>query len=234
MKKLVAWAIVLTMVCFTMCGCGSKIEEIKELEGDFTIHSGVKFGDTIEEVKEKETLELKVDSSDNEVIQLKLMMYNGELVGYTNSTLTYYYNEDGKVIRATYSLYDSNEEEERTNGKGKYDKVYKLMKEKYGTPINKEDYEYLRINKKDNGYKESGLYTNYKIDGWLLKYKTYYVEIILEMTESEYKDKSKGTFEMCGLEYVYHTNEEIEESKEAIEREKEEKENREKRAIDDL
>ena len=27
MKKLVVWAIVLTMVCFTMCGCGSKKEK---------------------------------------------------------------------------------------------------------------------------------------------------------------------------------------------------------------
>ena len=222
MKKLVAWAIVLTIVCFTMCGCGSKKEEKAVLEGDFIIHSGVKFGDTIEEVKEKETLELVLEDLREKYPEMvKSLTYKGELVGYPNSALYYYYDDEGKIFRAIYGLFDDKEVMKKTKGKGIYENVCKMLKEKYGNNINEDEYRYLTISERKKAL-ESNEGFRYEFNGWLLEYNTYYIEIIL------YKEVlEEDTYENCKVEYLYHTKEEIQSKKEEIQ-------NSDNKAIEDL
>ena len=233
MKKLVAWAIVLTIVCFTMCGCGSKKEEKAVLQGDFIIHSGVKFGDTIEEVKEKETLELVFEDLREEYSEMEMVKsleYKGELVGYPNSALyyyygDYYYGDEGKIFRAFYWLFDDKEVMKKTKGKGIYENVCKMLKEKYGNNINEDEYKYLTISERKKALEsrlESSEGVRYEFNGWLLEYNTYYIEIILYKQVLE-----EDTYETCAIEYLYHTKEEIQSKKEEIQ-------NSDNKAIEDL
>jgi len=91
MKKLVAWAIVLIMVCFTMCGCGGQ-SSISKMRRHNSKKDIIKFDD-IEWLSERKDVENKIKEILNDS---ELKIENEELdrkEGLKNSGLTEYVTE---------------------------------------------------------------------------------------------------------------------------------------------
>ena len=128
MKKLVAWAIVLTMVCFTMCGCGSSnngdvnndksnngdVNNDKSNNGDnndkkeqFSVRNGIMFGMTKDEVIEIDTnndsgkYENEKDIDGN-IKNNQIYYMPKSVAGIDNGQVNYNFDNGGKLNKIEY------------------------------------------------------------------------------------------------------------------------------------
>lgn len=167
MKKLVAWAIVLIMVCFAMCGCGSKSKD-----DGLEIHAGVKFLDTHEEVKKKETLELIVEENDWQEEGFKSgLLYEGKIAEIDKAKILYKFDDANKLIYACYTFYKKQLKE------NSYDNLYKALSEKYGDEVSENEYAYDNVGHPISKWKEV-------MKAWIYRGKQYNVKIEILKTRA--------------------------------------------------
>lgn len=97
-------------------------------EEGFTLRNGVQFGDTMEQVKAKETLEWNLASCDDNSLQTE----EGTVAGISGVTITYQFDEDGKLEEVYWELpYRTS----ANSSDSDYSKIYKALAEKYGSPL---------------------------------------------------------------------------------------------------
>lgn len=142
MKKVLSMFLVVLFIC---------IAGISSAE-DFTLHSGVVFGMTREEVKAKEKekgfspsetqLEYTFYEEDGGYYQMKTnaLSIDGSMVGIANSHLYYYFDEDNKLFAAVYS-FGTDEEYPVTT----YNDIQALLENKYGEQKTQEKYKVASI-----------------------------------------------------------------------------------------
>ena len=144
MKKIVS--LFLVAIIITSLFAGSVYAE------DFTIHSGVVFGDTKEDVKAKEKLSLEYETATS-------LVYSGKVAGYDEAKIEYqFYEADGKLYDALYKFKYLSNSTSNTARKQR-EELEKLLKSKYGEPINKNDGLYYSLWGKENVVLETSDYT---------------------------------------------------------------------------
>lgn len=144
MKKLISLLIAMIITV----GLMSVFAETTVMEDDFSIRNGIKFGMTVEEVREIEegevsdnTVEINEEWDDYILGIVKTVGYHKESIAGIpcsgNSTnLDYYFNINSGLlegIRYWYGYYDS------ALGKEYYNELYDLICEKYGSPLHDND-----------------------------------------------------------------------------------------------
>lgn len=189
---------------------------------DFTIHAGTMFGETREEVKAKETLDLseEVLSNADESYYTKdvgeniaYLIYDGTVAGYDKSHIYYYFNGENNdtLFEVVYSMPGYSV----VGNKGVIDEYQDLKQsliDKYGNPLSSNDEAYYLIESRSIGetnwtneyFKNEFLpnyITDYDITAWSIPYEGYNVKIELVLYDSG---------ERCNIIYHYYTDEEIE------------------------
>ena len=198
MKKILAFIIAIIMVC----SIASAMAE------DFTIHAGTKFGDTIDEVKEKETLRFFEKSVDFYNSKYSELVFHGEVAGFEDASIYYYLNTKSKVFDVRYEMMNTYSVTNAEYNKG-YRKLYQMLKDKYGTPLDKDSKVYILFqgHYASNVIKESkknprgGSITD--LVSWTAPYDKYIVKI--DLYTRELFNGSK----LCNIEYYKYTKKEL-------------------------
>lgn len=143
MKKLISLLIAMIITVGSM----SVFAETTVMEDDFSIRNGIKFGMTVEEVREIEEGEVSGNTVEVEIYNSSLMG-TVKKVGYhkesiagipctgNGENLMYYFNINSGLLEEIgywYGYYDS------ASGKEYYNELYNLMCEKYGNPLHDND-----------------------------------------------------------------------------------------------
>ena len=186
-KKLLGIVFIVTALTFSMNVLA---------KDDFELRKGIHFGDTFEDVKEKEVLEFD-DESHDELYCDGREQHNtvrDTIVGIPESHVRYLFDADGKLEDMCY---DFNCWESKTDYDNNYNSLHKQLIEKYGEPIERmslsEVGEYFtsaiidiadREAHKDDINKLTGepmgnIVTVDNIDEWILDYDEYGVKIEL-------------------------------------------------------
>lgn len=92
---------------------------------EFSLRNGINFGDSIEEVKEKETLTFQSSSSTT------LQTNPGTVSGYDDTTITFSFNDD-QLKEMSYKFEETSS---RDLVNSEYDTIYKGLVRKYGEPL---------------------------------------------------------------------------------------------------
>lgn len=97
-------------------------------EEEFTLRSGIKFGDTIEDILEKETtLTRKSDDSN---------WFTGTIAGYKDSEALFSFDDDGKLVDMGYSFTQfGNDYKSSSDVSDVYATLYKSVVRKYGSSL---------------------------------------------------------------------------------------------------
>ena len=193
MKKVITVCLCLILALSALVGACAE---------DFTIHAGTTFGDTMEQVKEKETLEYINEFEDKST---KALLYSGTVAGYENCNIWYYFNKENNTLcDVSYSMGIGSAigEEALLNRLGE---LGVLLMNKYGDPLSdNEDAKYLIkgqvLSKPSNKYE-------YDFIGWSVPCDNYNVKIELII---EYYSGSPA---YLYIDYHPYTNEELEEAK---------------------
>ena len=119
MKRLLA--IVLT--CALLLGCMPALAA-----EEFTLRNGVKFGDTMDEVRAKETLAFE----EYEEVDTSLRTEEGTVAGISGVTIVYCFDDNNQLEEVKWDLpsrtyMDSSDSD--------YAALYKALASKYGTPL---------------------------------------------------------------------------------------------------
>lgn len=199
---------------------------------DFTIHSGVKFGMTMDEVVETEkaagfTAE-KEDIDEYEKYHCsakhdsKVLSLNGQVAGVKGANITYHFTKDGKLDAAVYGLTTS-------DSSGKYDPIRTSLIKKYGDPDTSMSEVWHTLLKPDiYGWPDYCL-ENYNVesinfkctidyvynDSWLVPQDDGSYVLIVGIEFRQYVTKS-GTFYMSMVGYQHFTKKEIEEAQNTV------------------
>ena len=184
---------------------------------DFTIHAGTMFGDTLEEVKAKENLEIYDDYVENQFG--RKITYIGDVAGYSNTLVIYEFDDNGKVYDVRYSI------DILTNDANQVMANYKALEsaltKKYGEPLSNDDEDnYIIIGKQieiiQKGNETKKIYgfpeDKYEYKSWVYPCEDYSVKI--ELIKSIGQD-STGPQNACYISYHYYTDEDYEKAKEA-------------------
>ena len=142
MKRLL-YLMIIFILLLSLSGCSSKKTE------KFVLRNDIHFGDSIEEVKKKESLKLKeeeVDEDDKTIT--KISSEEGTIANIDDSTLSYRF-KDGSLYELTYYFdgptTDSNTPTELAEVKSyitdQYDTINSSLTEKYGEPLSDEEEE---------------------------------------------------------------------------------------------
>ena len=97
-------------------------------EGEFVLRNDIRFGDTMAQVRAKETLGIAEDEGDEDTFWTN----HGKVAGFDDVQVMYNFDENGKLYEVKWVL--SN----RTNADSSdtdYSKLEKAMREKYGTTL---------------------------------------------------------------------------------------------------
>ena len=164
----------------------------------FIIHSGTQFGKTIEEVKEKETLDVYIEEESSYVI------FKGEVAGVNNVWLYYYFDENRKLYDVYYHMKKT---ESYDSALEIHDRLYTLLNEKYGTPLSEDDdiYQlldghYISMRKSINDIFNRGY--KFTVISWIVQDDNQFIKIDL-FTEKN------PSYSYCGIEYYPYTEEEL-------------------------
>lgn len=95
---------------------------------EFTLRNGIKFGDSVETVKEKETLEIK-NEGENEI-----RTASGELAGVNVDAIVYRFDEGGKLVSVLWEVL--NDGRNPYFPQKKFDSLNTALIKKYGVPDN--------------------------------------------------------------------------------------------------
>ena len=119
MKKLIS---LLMCVCMLLAGLGAAIAEAE----DFELRSGIHFGDTIDDIVEKETTLTRLNEESNE--------FQGRISGYDDASCMFIFDDDGKLEDMKYS-FGSGVCYSRDRMNDVYLELYRGLVRKYGTAI---------------------------------------------------------------------------------------------------
>lgn len=112
------------LLALMLCVAGIAVAENEE----FQLRNGIFFGDTVEVVKQKETLEIRTDSQD----KTDLIWYDGIIAEISGSIRYDFDNETGKLIDMKYTFDALSDKNIIDND---YEKIRKSLIRKYGPPI---------------------------------------------------------------------------------------------------
>lgn len=112
----------LVLTCVLLLGCMPAMAA-----EEFTLRNGIKFGDTMDEVRAKETLEFKESSSES-----RLITVDGTVAGISGVSVEYFFDDDKKLKQVSWSLSASSLVDSSDSD---YTKLYKAFVSKYGTPL---------------------------------------------------------------------------------------------------
>ena len=174
---------------------------------DFTLHAGTMFGDTMEQVQEKETLKYigEFEYEDVNGTKTTAILYTGTVAGYENCNIWYHFDKTNSTLcDVTYSMGISDiiGEDALLNRLGE---LGTLLMNKYGEPLSdNDDAKYLikgrNLNNKNSKY-------DYDFIGWSVPCDNYNVKIELVI------NYSSGSPAFLYIDYHPYTNEELEEAK---------------------
>ena len=119
MKKLIS---ILMCVCMLLAGLNAAFAEAE----DFELRSGIHFGDTIDDIVEKETTLTRLDEESNE--------FQGRISGYDDASCMFTFDDDGKLEDMKYS-FGSGVCYSRDKMNDVYLELYRGLVRKYGTAI---------------------------------------------------------------------------------------------------
>ena len=118
MKRLVS--VLVSLVLMVSCFSSALAAE------DFTLRSGIKFGDTLEDILAKEkTLTRESEDSNS---------FTGKIAGYSNANCSFSFDDDGKLIDMQYT-FNNNICTSRDEMNNVYKKLYESLKRQYGNPL---------------------------------------------------------------------------------------------------
>lgn len=118
MKKWLALVLVIIMTLGNLPALGE----------EFTLRNGVQFGDTIAQVRAKETIPFKEDECD----ETTLWTQKGSVAGFSDVQIAYFFDEEGKLEEVKWQLPDRTSTE---SSDADYEKLYKAFVSKYGSPL---------------------------------------------------------------------------------------------------
>ena len=122
MKRLLA----ILLVCTLLLGVAPAMAA-----EEFTLRNGIKFGDTMDEVRAKETLAFKESSSENRLITVK-----GTVASIDNVAIEYFFGDSGLLTQISWECPSLSHMDTSDND---YSKLYKAFVSKYGKPLGYED-----------------------------------------------------------------------------------------------
>lgn len=202
MKRLVS--VLVSLVLMVSCFSSALAAE------DFTLRSGIKFGDTLEDILAKEKT-LTRDSDDDDYEGKKSYRFEGKIAGYSDADCKFSFDDDGKLIDMEY-LFDSDTRDEMSDV---YKKLYDSLKRQYGTPLGNTGGSLYSFTGStfDSLFAALvvGQYSGWKVDyvdydEWVVDCDGYHVKIdmVSYYTIAEYLKSYKVV-----LSYHYFTNEEF-------------------------
>ena len=97
-------------------------------ENEFVLRNGIQFGDTKEEVRAKETIEINEEEGNENQIWTK----EGNVAGFEGVNLLYVFDDEDKLIEVKWQLPESSYSD---TSDSIYSKMKKALSEKYGTPL---------------------------------------------------------------------------------------------------
>lgn len=118
MRKLFA----MLLACLLMASCTLALAD----EG-FTLRNGVMFGDTMEDVRAKETLECHEDTE-----ECMLYTEDGTVGGFSDVTVKYYFDEDTKLLKEVNWRLPVRHDVDASDSD--YSQLYSALVDKYGDP----------------------------------------------------------------------------------------------------
>lgn len=120
MKKIITC--VLSMLLVLCCVTPAFAEE------EFTLRNGIKFGDTIEDIVEKETTLTQNEENSN--------WFTGTIAGYKDSDAGFIFDDDGKLTDMVY-VFDQFDKDykSREDVSSVYATLYRSIANKYGSAI---------------------------------------------------------------------------------------------------
>lgn len=219
MKKILS-ILIISILLFSLASCSSNSSSVsisKKFNEDFTIRNGIKFGMSKDEIIKIEentiaSYDYIIKNFDNNMSMED--MYNkyhtmrvvSKVLEQDFQTIQYYFDDDMKLIDVGYEL----------NDKFTYDELLKLLKNKYGNPVNSETAKYIR------GIKYTPLITTlplYDFPGshdinansvyWIVEYKD--CAVLIELNDGKNKEsRVNGAKEVCFIGYKKTTKENIE------------------------
>ena len=203
MKRMVC----LMLVMLVLAGMG-----IFASADDFQLRNGILFGDSEEEIRNKETLEIGESSSSERDDGTKYIYSDeGMIAGFDDANVNYYF-KDNEMYDMEYEFYTDKE-----NYKTIYDTLYKNLSKKYGNSIkalddghfvkteaqNMDNYFILAVAAYGGGIADLS-----DVDEWVVKCDDYYVKI--EMRYSYYAFKSsKDLAYTVYVDYMKYTNDDL-------------------------
>lgn len=97
-------------------------------EDTYTLRNGVQFGDTVEQVRAKETLAWDEDDCND----THLGTVDGTVAGISGVHIKYFFDEDGKLVEVRWEL---PERSYADSSDSDYSTLYKAFAQKYGSPL---------------------------------------------------------------------------------------------------
>lgn len=201
MKKIICIIIALLMI-FASCPA---------LADNFSLRGGIEFGDTVEEVKEKETAAFTEEESNC------LKTESITLATIEDANIEYYFNDEGLL---TDILYDFRSTKSKDTASVNYSTLYDGLTRKYGKPINTDsDSMYIIVGKAYEtaaGVVAVNLWLNDSADilshsEWVKEYKKFKVKIDLV----EYYLETQNALSYCyKISYKYFTDADLKAAKE--------------------
>lgn len=137
-KRIITICLLLSM-CLSFCACGearaATSTDDKDTSTQFTLRSGIQFGDTVDEVKEKETsLELRNEYDPPNSKYGHMLEYNGTIAGY-DGTAAFEFGESG--LKQMYYSFSASSSliTETTNPEDIYKTIYESCARQYGDEL---------------------------------------------------------------------------------------------------
>lgn len=125
MKRLVS--VLVSLVLMVSCFSSALAAE------DFTLRSGIKFGDTLEDILAKEKT-LTRDSEDDDYEGKSSYRFKGKIAGYSDASCSFSFDDDGKLNDMEYN-FNQNICTSRDEMNSVYKKLYDSLKRQYGNPL---------------------------------------------------------------------------------------------------
>lgn len=131
LRTILMIALVFLSLTFFLCACSSAVAT-NSAKNTFELRNGIHFGDTVDEIKEKETvLSLKKYNEEK-----KYLYYSGEIAGVDGSAY-FYFDENDKLNEVMYSIYEVFDYE---SFEAAYNTIYSSCVRQYGNPLTGSDY----------------------------------------------------------------------------------------------
>lgn len=97
-------------------------------EDTFTLRNGIQFGDTMEQVKAKETLGVNEDNADETHFETQ----TGTVAGFDDVSIIYNFDENNQLYDVIWCLTSTTSKDTTDMA---YEKLENALKNKYGTPL---------------------------------------------------------------------------------------------------